>query len=193
MRAKHHNSIGENEEPSEAPDPRLIAHCKKFDAFERDLTDGHHIGHLPVYVVEIESWTFRRCRCGFSLAPTPSGAVWWLRTTKDAMEIKSFKSLLRALNSNCWAHPRPEPLMNAVISPPAAVEIAAETSELPTAVRAIITAPPQPPSEMQSEPKAKTNPVKMLMPPVPPTKRRRTYVPNGTTRTTRSRPNPSGR
>jgi len=52
-------------------------------------------------VVAIEGWTFRRCRCGFSLALTPGGAIWWLRTTKEAMEIKNFKTLLRALNSNC--------------------------------------------------------------------------------------------
>jgi hypothetical protein len=38
----------------EALAPHLIGHRKKFDAFERDLTGGHHIGHLPVYVVEIE-------------------------------------------------------------------------------------------------------------------------------------------
>src|SRR6266851_9695046 len=127
MSQRHRNSIAENEESmEEAPAPHLIGHRKKFDAFERDIMGGHHIGHLPVYVLEIEGWTFRRCRCGFSLALTPSGAIWWLRTTKDAREIKSFKSLLRALNSNCWAHPRPEPLTNAVIAAPAIAEIAAE-------------------------------------------------------------------
>src|SRR6516165_10355848 len=128
MTQKSHNSMAENEEPLEAPAPHLIAHRKKYEAFEHDLTGGHHIGHLPVYVVEIEGWTFRRCRCGFSLALTPSGAIWWLRTTKEAMEIKSFKSLLRALNSNCWAHPRPGPLKNPVISAPAVTEIVTETS-----------------------------------------------------------------
>src|SRR5712692_10696710 len=93
MSQRHRNPIADNEESiEEAPAPHLIGHRKKFDAFERDLTGGHHIGHLPVYVVKIEGWTFRRCRCGFSLALTPSGAIWWLRTTKDAMEIKSFKS-----------------------------------------------------------------------------------------------------
>jgi hypothetical protein len=132
MSQTHRNSIAENgESMDEAPAPHLIGHRKKFDAFERDLTGGHHIGHLPVYVLEIEGWTFRRCRCGFSLALTPSGAIWWLRTTKDAMEIKSFKSLLRALNSNCWAHPRPEPVKDVVISPPAIERIAAETREPP--------------------------------------------------------------
>jgi hypothetical protein len=102
MSQKHRNSIVGNEKAMEAPASRLIAHRKKFDAFERDFTGGHHVGHLPVYVVAIEGWTFRRYRCGFSLALTSSGAIWWLRTAIDAMEIKSFKSLLRALHSNCW-------------------------------------------------------------------------------------------
>src|SRR5215467_10416439 len=141
MEQKHSNSIVENDESLEAPAPRLIAHRKKFDDFERDLTGGHHIGHLPVYVVAIEGWTFRRCRCGFSLALTPGGAIWWLRTTKEAMEIKSFKLLLRALNSNCWAHPRSELLKHAVISPPAVGEIAADTSA-PAAVGSASSAPP---------------------------------------------------
>ena len=100
----------------EAPAPHLRGQRMKFDDFERELTGGHHIGHLPVCVVAIEGWTFRRCRCGFSLALTLSGAIWWLRTTKDSVEIKSFKLLLRALNSNCWAHPRLELLKNAVVS-----------------------------------------------------------------------------
>jgi hypothetical protein len=101
MTQKSHNLMAENEEPLEAPAPHLIAHRKKFELFERDLTGGHHSDHLPVDVVELEGWTFRRCRCGFSLALTPRGAIWWLRTTKAAMEIKSFKALLRALSSNC--------------------------------------------------------------------------------------------
>jgi hypothetical protein len=110
----------------DTPDPHRMTRRKKFDAFEQGITGGQHIGHLPVYVLEIEGWTFRRCRCGFSLALTPSGAIWWLRTTKEAMQISSFKSLLRALRSDCWAHPRPKPLTNAVIAAPAIAEIAAE-------------------------------------------------------------------
>jgi hypothetical protein len=76
MSLKHGNSIPEKEEPMDTPDPHRISSRKKFDAFEQGITDGHHIGHLPVYVLEIEGWTFRRCRCGFSLALTlaaPSG------------------------------------------------------------------------------------------------------------------------
>src|SRR6516164_7033784 len=114
MKQEHYNLIIDDEELMEVPYPALRGQRKKFDDFERELTGGHHIGHLPVYVVAIEGWTFRRCRCGFSLALTPSGAIWWLRTTKVAMAINSFKALLRALNSNCWAHPRPEPLKNTV-------------------------------------------------------------------------------
>ncbi len=188
------NSMAENEEPLEAPAPHLIGHRKKFEAFERDYTGGHRIGHLPVYVVEIEGWTFRRCRCGFSLALTPSGAIWWLRTTKAAMAINSFKALLRALNSNCWVHPRPQLLKNAVISPAAVAEIAAETPEPFAAKNAISNAMPSASVEMQSKSKAKSN--AMTAPPAKkptPVKRRRTYVPSDTTRTTRSRPNPAGR
>ena len=91
MHEKHHDSMIDDEEPMEAPAPNWTGHRKKFDAFERELTGGHHIGHLPVYVAAIEGWTFRRCRCGFSLALTPGGAIWWLRTTKDSVELKSFK------------------------------------------------------------------------------------------------------
>ena len=101
MRENPYDSIADNDELMEAPYPPLRKQRKKFDDFERELTGGHHIGHLPVYVAAIEGWTFRRCRCGFSLTHTPSGAIWWLRTTKDSVELKSFKLLLRALNSNC--------------------------------------------------------------------------------------------
>jgi hypothetical protein len=195
MKQKSRNSMAENEEPLEAPAPHLIGHRKKFEAFECDLTGGHHIGHLPIYVVEIEGWTFRRCRCGFSLALTPSGAIWWLRTTKEAMEINSFKALLRALNSNCWAHPRSELLKNTVISPSAAIaEIAAETPERLAAENVISSAAPSASLETQSKSNAKSN--AMTAPPAEkptPIKRRRTYVPGDTTRTTRSRPNPAGR
>jgi hypothetical protein len=93
----------------DSPDPHRMTH-QELEAFERAITGGHHIGHLPVYVHEIEGWSFRCCRCGFSLALTPSGAIWWLRITKAAMAINSFKALLRALNSNCWVHsPKPGP------------------------------------------------------------------------------------
>src|SRR5215471_16828979 len=193
MEQKHRNSIVENDEPLEAPAPRLIAHRKKFDDFERDFTGGHHIGHLPVYVVAIEGWTFRRCRCGFSLALTPGGAIWWLRTTKDSVEIESFKLLLRALNSNCWAHPRPEALKKAVVPPPAVAEVATETPTPPVSASATSTAPRPASLETPGKAKAQDHAVAAPMPPAAPAKRRRTYVPGDTTRTTRSRPNPTGR
>src|SRR5215831_20517112 len=150
MKQEHHNSIIDDEELMEAPYPPLRGQRKKFDDFERELTGGHHIGHLPVYVVEIEGWTFRRCRCGFSLALTSSGVIWWLRTTKDAMEIKNFKALLRALNSNCWAHPRLELLKHAVISSSAVAETVVETREPRAAESAMTTALPPASLEKQS-------------------------------------------
>jgi hypothetical protein len=201
MSLKHGNSIPEKEEPMDTPDPHRISSRKRFDAFEQGITGGHHIGHLPVYVHEIEGWTFRRCWCGFSLALTPSGAIWWLRTTKEAMAINSFKSLLRALRTDCWAHPRPKPLTNAVIAAPAVAEIAAETPKPPASDPAISTATIGTASrrtslETQSEPKAKSNMVPAPTPRVekpPPAKQRRTYVPNNTARTMRVRQNPPSR
>jgi hypothetical protein len=188
MSHKHRSSIPEKEEPMDTPDPHRMTRRKKFDAFEQGITGGHHIGHLPVYVHEIEGWTFRRCRCGFSLALTASGAIWWLRTTKEAMEINSFKSLLRALRSDCWAHPRPKPPQNAVIAAPAIAEIAAEppnppASDTAISAAAISTASRRTSLETQSEPQAKSNEVPAPMPRVekpPPAKQRRTYVPNNT-------------
>ena len=193
MKQEHHNSIIDDEELMEAPYPPLRGQRKKFDDFEREITGGHHIGHLPVYVVAIEGWTFRRCRCGFSLALTPGGAIWWLRTTKDSMEIKSFKLLLRALNSNCWAHPRPEALKKAMVPPPAVADIAAETPTPPVFASATSTAPRPASLETPGKAKAQDHAVPTPKPPAAPAKRRRTYVPNDTTRTTRLRPNPTGR
>ncbi|MBV8359176.1 MAG: hypothetical protein JO189_14770, partial [Deltaproteobacteria bacterium] len=62
MHEKHHDSIIDDEELMEVPYPTLKGQRKKFDDFERAITGGHHIGHLPVYVAAIEGWTFRRCR-----------------------------------------------------------------------------------------------------------------------------------
>jgi hypothetical protein len=76
-----------------------------------------------------------------------------------------------------------------------------ETSEphrigRPTSDTAISTAPPPASLETPSESKAASNEVMAPMPPVekpPPAKRRKTYVPGTTTRTTRARHNPPGR
>jgi hypothetical protein len=74
----------------ETPKPERIGRRKQRAALENAVTGGHpHIGHLPVYVQEIEGWTFRRCRCGFTLALTPSGAILWLKITKPANEINT--------------------------------------------------------------------------------------------------------
>src|SRR5215467_11410965 len=116
---------------------------KALDSFERGITGGHHIGHLPIYVQEIEGWIFRRCRCGFTLALTPNGAILWLKITKPAIEINDFKSLLRALNSDCWVHPRPEPSKHAVIAASPIAETAARTDEPRPAENAISSGPRQ--------------------------------------------------
>ena len=177
----------------ESPEPR--GRRQRLEAFERELTGGRHIGHLAVYVQEIEGWILRRCRCGLSLALTPNGTIWWLKITKEAVAIDSFKSLLRALNSNCWAHPRPAPLKHAIIAAPAVAEVAAQTPEPPASESAISTAASRASSKTPSESKAQskeTAPTPQVEKP-PPTKQRRTYVTNDTTRTTRPRQNPSGR
>jgi hypothetical protein len=189
----------------ESPKPDRSGRRKQLAAFENAATGGYHIGHLPVYVQEIEGWTFRRCRCGFSLALTPSGAILWLKITKPATEINNFKSLLRALNSNCWVNPRPEPLKNATAVRTIA-DIGIETSEPLTAKDAISTPPQQASSKTQNESKPTSKEVTAGMPrwrkqpPIeqrvekqPPVKQRRVYVPETTTRRTRERPKPLGR
>ena len=193
MRENPHDSIADNDDLMEAPAPHLRGQRKKFDDFEREITGGHHIGHLPVYVVAVEGWTFRRCRCGFTLALTPGGAIWWLRTTKDSMAINSFKLLLRALNSNCWAHPRPKPRKNAVISVSPVPEIAAESSA-PATVESASKALPPASLEVPSKSRAKdhTMPVPQAKKP-PALNQRQTYVPDDVRRPTRPRQNPGGR
>lgn len=126
----------------ESPKPDRIGRRKQLAAFENAATGGYHIGHLPIYVQEIEGWIFRRCRCGFSLALTPSGAILWLKMTKPATEINNFKSLLRALNSNCWVHPRPESLKDAVTPVQTIADIGTKTSE-PVASKDATSRPPQ--------------------------------------------------
>jgi hypothetical protein len=175
--------------------PNPMGRRQRLEAFERELTGGRHIGHLAVYVQELEGWIFRRCRCGFSLALTPNSTIWWLKITKEAVAIDSFKSLLRALNSNCWAHPRPAPLKNAIVAAPAVAEVAAQTPEPPASESAISTASSRASLKTRSESKAKSKemaPTPQVDKP-PPTKQRRTYIPNNTTRTTRPRQNPPGR
>jgi hypothetical protein len=191
----------------EATDLDRMGRRKTLDAFERGITGGHHIGHLPVYVQEIEGWTFRRCRCGFTLALTPRGAVLWLKITQPAIEIKNFKLLLRALNSSCLVHPRPEPLKVVVAPIQAIADIGTKTSEPLVSNEATSTPPQQALSKSQTESKPTTKEVTAATPRVekqppigqrvdkspPPVKQRRTYFPETTTRRTRERQKPFGR
>jgi hypothetical protein len=168
---------------------------KKLDAFERGITGGHHIGHLPVYVQEIEGWIFRRCRCGFTLALTPNGATLWLKITKPAMEINNFKSLLRALNSDCWAHTRPEPSKHAPIAVRPITETAAKAEE-PRPSENAINSGPRPASmeiSRQSNANSKDSVPTLPVEQAPPIKRRKTYIPNNATQRTRPRQSPPGR
>jgi hypothetical protein len=201
-------SIAEEEKPGmESPKPDRIRRRKNRAALEHAVTGGHpHIGHLPVYVQEIEGWTFRRCRCGFTLALTPSGAILWLKTTKPATEINNFKSLLRALYSNCWVHPRPQPLKVAATPVQAIANIGTETSETLASKAAISTPPQQASSKTHNESKPtskqvmpemsrleKAPPIEQRVDKPPPVKQRRTYFPETTTRRTRERQKPFGR
>lgn len=190
-------SIAEMEKPGmESPKPDRVGRRTQLAALENAVTGGYHIGHLPVYVQEIEGWTFRRCRCGFSLALTPSGAILWLKITKPATEINNFKSLLRALNSNCWVHPRPERPKEAVTPEQAIADIAVETNKPLVSKDPISTPPQQAAIKPQNESKPTSKEVTAEMPRVekqPPVRQRRTYIPETTTRRTRERQRPSGR
>lgn len=191
----------------ESPKPERIGRRQQRAALENAVTGGNpQFGHLPVYVQEIEGWTFRRCRCGFTLALTPSGTILWLKITQPATEISNIKSLLRALNSTCLVHPRPEPPKEAVAPVWAIANIAIKTSEPVASKDSISTPPHQPLSKTQKESKPtskeftagmprleKPPPTRQLVDKPPPVKHRRTYVPETTTQKTRERQRPSGR
>jgi hypothetical protein len=71
------------------------------------LTGGiKQIGHLLLQNDSINGWVFRRCRCGFTLALTPDGRMWWLRAVMPAIEIDSLPALFKALAMFCRFHPR---------------------------------------------------------------------------------------
>lgn len=155
----------------ESPKPERIGRRKQLAALENAVTAGHpHFGHLPVHVQEIEGWIFRRCRCGFTLALTPSGTILWLKITKPAVEIKNFKLLLRALNSNCVVHPRPGPLKVAVTPVQPSAVAGVQTTGVGTKIveplvsKEATDTPPQPVSRTQNDAKP-TN--KQLMPGMP--------------------------
>jgi hypothetical protein len=125
----------------------------------------------------------------------------WLKITKPAIEIKNFKLLLRALNSNCLVHPRPEPLKVAVtpvkvnpVTPVQAItDIGTKASEPVVSNEATSTPPQQASSKMQNESKStskqatpgmlrleKTQPIEQRVDRPPPVKQRRIYVPDNT-------------
>jgi hypothetical protein len=207
--------VGKEKLGMESPKPERIGRRKELLALEYAATGGYpHFGHLPVYVQEIEGWTFRRCRFGFTLALTPSGTILWLKITKPAVEIKNFKLLLRALNSNCLVHPRPEPLKVAgtpvEASPDTPVEaiadIGTKASEPVVSKKATSTLSQQASSKTQNESKPtskqatpgmlrleKPQPIEQRVDRPPPVKQRRVYVPDTTTGRTRERQRPFGR
>jgi hypothetical protein len=173
----------------EATELDRMGRRKTLDAFERGITGGHHIGHLPLYVQEIEGWIFRRCRCGFTLALTPNGAILWLKITKPAIEINNFTSLLRAVNSDCWAHPRPEPSKHAAITASPVAEAAAKTNDPRPSENAICSGARQASMEIARQSKANrkdSDPI-LRVEQTPPIKRRKTYIPNNATQRTRPR------
>ena len=138
-------------------DPKM-ARRTRLDAYERILTNGQlHIGHLPVFSQEIEGWTFRRCRCGFNLALTPSGKVWWLRTANVAVEVTDMRHLLRALACQCWVHPRPGLSASEPVS-----TVPAPVAERPALAKAFVTEQSIEPARADQSSEPKPQPVKRL-------------------------------
>ena len=82
----------------------------ELQARELAVTGGiKQVGHLLLQNDCIDGWIFQRCRCGFTLALTPTGKLWWLRAVMPAIEIASLSELLRALKMFCRFHPRHPP------------------------------------------------------------------------------------
>jgi len=73
-------------------------------------TAARQVGHLPSRSDEIDGWTFRKCVCGFQLAMTPKGEVWWLRAIQPAVKLPDWTNLLAALATHCHRFPRPRPV-----------------------------------------------------------------------------------
>jgi hypothetical protein len=166
----------------QATDLDRMERRKTLDEFEHGITGGHHIGHLSLYVQEIEGWIFRRCRCGFTLALTPKGAILWLKITKPATEINNFRSLLRALSSDCWAHPRPEPPKDAVMAAGPATETAATRNEPRSSENASGSGTRQASMETPRQSSASKDSAPTLrVDQSPPLKRRKTYIPSSVT------------
>lgn len=62
------------------------------------------IGHHPGGAETVEGWSFRRCPCGFVLALSQTGRVWWVRAKSSVLEITSLGGLLAALSTSCRVH-----------------------------------------------------------------------------------------
>jgi hypothetical protein len=91
----------------EVPIPLRMRRGIELRARELKLTGGiKQIGHLLLQNDVIDGWIFRRCRCGFTLALTPTGKVWWLRAVMPAIEIASTAALLKSMTMFCRFHPR---------------------------------------------------------------------------------------
>src|SRR5215469_16117099 len=73
-------------------------------------TAARQVGHLPSRSDEIDGWTFRKCVCGFQLALTPKGEVWWLRAIQPAVKLPDWTNLLAALTTHCYRFPRLRPV-----------------------------------------------------------------------------------
>jgi hypothetical protein len=162
---------------------------KTLDAFERGITGGHHIGHLPLYVQEIEGWIFRRCRCGFTLALTPNGAILWLKITKPAIEINNFTSLLRALNSDCWRIRGPSHRSMPLLLQAQLRKLRQKQTILALQKTQSVVERDKPQCEIPRQSKANrkdSDPI-LRVEQTPPIKRRKTYIPNNATQRTRPR------
>jgi len=53
----------------------------------------------------IEDWEFARCRCGFVMATTPAGKVWWLLAGRPAKLITSPSNQKFAMLTRCRLNP----------------------------------------------------------------------------------------
>jgi hypothetical protein len=122
----------------------------QLEALEAAATGSiKHIGHLPIFTDELEGWTFRRCRCGSTLAQSPAGRLYWLRMSDRAMELLTFSDLLAALAAHCWQHPRKEKRRSSPVASSAPAPKAEAPS--PADVRQGKT-PVAPPTPTRSEP-----------------------------------------
>src|SRR5215471_517872 len=107
-------------------------------------TAARQIGHLPCRSDEIDGWTFRKCPCGFQLAMTPQGEVWWLRAIQPAVKLPDWSNLLAALATHCHRFPRPRPAAERVKPQPVSAPVPAPAvePEKPQPAVAPASAPP---------------------------------------------------